>query len=122
CAPTSSGATRRSRRARVADVLRVWRTVSEGGIRHFQYVRALGDCHRDIRSHSGLELISRIVDGENHTIGYDVLNRLRTEADLRNLSIEYIIWIGINCEGDSSAFHNVADIRFIDARAHLHSA
>ncbi len=89
-------------------------------VRHHHHVFVLAGDDLDIGGHAGQQPPQRIVGGDHHRIGHDIVQRDRREPDLLDLPFEGHVRIGIDGEGDSVVAGHLADIGLVDLRLDLH--
>ena len=93
---------------------------SEGSVCNAQNVVHGGNFDRHVRGHLRPQFFFRIRNGDDHRIGDDVLAHRRVEADLRNLSAEFLIRIRVDGEARELSDLHAADVGLIDVGLHLH--
>jgi len=79
------------------------------------------DDHSQVSGHPRFEFELRIFHSNDDAVSHDVLHGLRLQSNFGNLSVEYIVSIGVDGESHLDLIGDLSDIGFVDVGLHLHS-
>ena len=119
---TARRTARRATRCRPGGRRRVdaGRSEPERRVRHLEGARLLSDDELDVGRHPGHQPSRRVLDAHDDRVGHDVLDHLRSLADLRHDARERLAGKRVDREACPILELEAADVRLVHARLDLH--